>query len=441
MNATDQVKLGPILLAPGIKRSHVIYFTIAYCISLSLNNFIGVAQPFVLTEVLHLSRSEQGAITGSLLATQQAAILMFLLVFGALADRIGRKLFVIAALSIMTFVLLVFPLAASIVLLFLLRFLFGTGVAAFNAGGGAIRIDLPDNSARGKMSILMSLVNVVAGAVFVSFLGARLPAWLMDQGFSAEAAARYTFWLLAALGLAAILASLGLQRDRPAESERHSAAHHLRHLADNLREVITYARDHRRYRMLLLLAPITRSDTLIMGTFLSLWVLAAGNDQGLSSAEAMRTMSNVAMVVSAMDIIASFIGGLLADRFDRLRLSIASIVLTAAAFSTPLWVNSVTGLAILVAVAVIQLAEGMTTVSISALTGELTPPHMRASTHSVYVWIGMVSGMFIGLLGGWLFDRFGYAAPFLLISGLAITWLSIATAVLWRAHRLRHPVA
>lgn len=432
--SSDQVKLGPILLAPGIRRSHVIFFIIAYVTSLSLNSFIGIVQPFVLTEMLHVSRAEQGAITGALVTAHQGAMILFLLIFGALADRLGRRIFVLIALSLMTLVLVVYPLAGSVAVLFGLRFLFGTGTAAFTAGGGAMRIDLPDNNSRGRMSILMNVANVAAGALFVSFLGARMPAWLMDRGLAADDAGRYTCWILAILGLLAIVASLGLKKDR-GPTERHRAVQHVRYLIESLREVAAHARVNPRYRITLLLAPITRSDSLIMGTFLSLWIMAAGHDQGLDSGQAMRTLSNVALVVSVADIGSSFLMGLLADKFDRLRLAIVAVSLTVVAFSTPLWVTSVTGFAVLAVVAFIQIAEGATTVSISALMGEVTPPHMRASTNSVYVWLGMISGMLVGLLGGLLFDWYGHAAPFLMISTMGLLWLIIAATVLLRGRR------
>lgn len=422
-----QQKFGPILLASGVSRSDVLFYLLTHGILACLASFIGLVQPYVLTEVMHIPRSEQGVLTGNLVGAQQLALLLFLLVFGAFADRFGRRVFMIAAAAGMTLTILFYPLATGVVYLLIARFVFGLGVASHSAGSNAMRMDLPDNNSRGRFSALLGITNVVLTAVFVSYLGTHLPSWFKTRGVSPADAGAYTFWLIAVLGAIAFVAAVfGLKKDGPPSGAKFNFGQNIAFVVASIREVLSYAKANRRFRMMLLLSPIVRSDSVILATFLSLWIMTAGAHQGLDSAEAMRTVGLIAMVVGVTDIVALIVMGFLADRFDRLKMLVCCIALTTVSFSTPLWVSSVTGIGILAVVAFIQLVEGATSASAFAFLGEETPAHLRGATSSVFSWLGHLSGMIVGIAGGWLFDKAGYAAPFLLISVLAAAWLAFA---------------
>ena len=424
MSDLAQVKLGPIKLAPGVTRLNAIFYLFAHAMLLCLLSFIGMVQPYLLTEILHVDRAEQGTITGSLVSVQVITSLVLVLPFGAFADRFGRKIFMISAASFMTVALFLYPLVGALIYLYLLRFVFGLGAVSFTASAQALRMDLPDNDSRGRFNVAISLVAVGVSALFVGFLGARMPGWLIERGLSAAEAGRYTFWLAAALGATALVAILiGFRQDRPPAGEKQSLAEHCHYVLRSLREVFAYARINPRYRLRLLVAPILQCDSMILASFLSLWIITAGHDQGLSSAQAMLIVGTLAWVMNAGDLSSSIIAGFIADKVDRLKMLVFCIALSALAFSAPVWVTDVTGYLLVAVVLCMALAEGASTTTASALVGEVTPAHLRGITASFASWIGKISSMLVALISGLLFDRIGYAAPFLLLSGMGVAWL------------------
>jgi hypothetical protein len=56
----DRVRLGPLFLAPGFKRSDVLFFFLIHGSLWHLPGSISVIQTYLLTEVLHVRRGGQG---------------------------------------------------------------------------------------------------------------------------------------------------------------------------------------------------------------------------------------------------------------------------------------------------------------------------------------------------------------------------------------------
>lgn len=431
-------RIGPIRLSPGVTVPAALrYFGVASILA-CLGSFMAVIQPYVFTEQLHIPAAVQGRLAGNLAGVQQMAGLIFIVLLGALTDRLGRKVFLVTAMVGMTAAILLYPLATAVLPLFLFRFLFGFGSACNTAGGPPMRLGLTDNRSRGRFLSLSLVFQAAFALVFVSFLGTRMPAWLVSRGAAPVWAGRYTIWLVGILGLFGILlAVFGLRRDRPAASPRggdlvRSALGHVRGTGRNLFDVLRYARRNPRFGLLLFASAVVRADSLVLTSFLALWMVNAGRGEGLTTAAAMKGFGGVAVLLSVTDVVFGAAAGFLTDRVDRMRMLISAVALTAVAFALTVTVPSVRGPTIFFVIAFINLGEALQLSASQALIGEETPDELRGSAYGVFAWTGMISVVVISFVCGYLFDLFGYKTPFYLMSGLSFGFLLFAVPILLR---------
>jgi MFS family permease len=425
-----QLKFGPILLAPGIKRSDAFGYLFITMVLGCLQAFMAIIQPYVFTEQMHIPASQQGHLVGNLAATQQAALLVFVAIFGSLSDRFGRRLFLMLALVGMVAGMLLYPLATIVIHLFVIRFLFGIGSTAYTAGAPAMRFDITDNNSRGRILSLSQILHLVGNFLLVSWLGTRLPAYLAhNRGLSNLQAGRYTFYAIALIGaISLIVGFIYLRRDRPVRAERVSVVAIAKGMATSLRAVLAHAKIDPRFRLVLMASVVLRAEVTVLTSFLALWIINAGRAQGLTSPEALKNYGTVAMIVTTAELVFSFIAGFVADRVNRLKMLIASIICVAIAFSMVLLVHDVTGWLVIAVVLVINCAEAAQSASSQALIGEVTPAHLRGSSYGIIAWIGTVSVIAITLICGYLVDltQLGYRAPFLFMSALSVLFLLFA---------------
>jgi MFS family permease len=401
--------------------------SLLYC----LTQFMAIIQPYVFTELLHIPAGEQGRLAGNLAATQQIAVLIFVTLFGALADRFGRRLFLILAIVGMTLSMLAYPLATVVIQLYVIRFIFGMASTCNTAGGPTMRMDLTDNNSRGRFLSLMLVAQALATTLIVSYLGTRLPSWLVNRGVPAGDAGRYTFWLVGGLGAMVLAAALiGLRRDRPKTVARLSVGSQFAAVGRSMREVLAYAKVNPRFRALLIASAVLRADGAVITSFMSLWVVSAGREEGLTTPEAMRAFTTIAVVMSITDLVFGIVAGFVSDRVNRMKMLIWSVGMTAVAFSTTLFVDRVTGMAIVVVAILINLAEAFQISASQALIGEETPAHMRGSAYGMFAWIGTISVVIISFVCGYLFDKLGYKSPFLLMGLLGAAFVLITLAML-----------
>jgi MFS family permease len=171
--------------------------------ALCINIFMPMMQAFIFSEMLQVAKTDQGRLAGSLLTTQQIAALIFFGFAGSLADHLGRKTVLAVAILGYAICLMAYPLAGSLLALFIIQFFFGVMSTGHIAGTASMVADYPDNQSRGKFVAMNLLVQAAVSGVLVGLVGARLPGWLVSSGMDIQAAGRYTFWAVAILGVVA----------------------------------------------------------------------------------------------------------------------------------------------------------------------------------------------------------------------------------------------
>lgn len=441
--------LGPIKLAAGVRRSQVFFFLAVVLPAGWTSGFFSLMQPLIINQQLGVPAGEQGMLAGLLGSTQQAAFLIFISLAGGLADHFGRRSALIFALLGFAICAVVYPLVGVVWLLFVVRFMQGTFQTGWTAGGATKIMDYPDNGSRGKFVSLMLICQAGSAAIVVSLITSRMPSWFRNAGFSSEDATRYSFWIMALVALAGAASAfffldkdshrhlaakqLGKSEPLPETSKRNSLVESL----SRMREVLAHARTHPRFAVILLIGGVIRTDSVIMSTFLGLWIVNAAKLRGMDAIEATKTIGLLGAIMSTAGFIGPPLFGILADKMNRLKLLIITLGMTTVGFCAIGLIENVFGRAIIVVIVGISLAESAQMVAAQSLFAQEAPAHLRGSATGLFAFLGTTSVLLISLLGGYLFDKAGFTAPFVMEGVLNFVFLLLVLVII-QGQRSRH---
>jgi MFS family permease len=417
---TTGAKWGPIHLAPGISKRNMSMYVLGFVFVMLFSTFVPQAQPFILTEILRIPAEEQGRLSGMLGMAQTIVGLIMPSIWGTLSDKTGRRLVYAIGFLLAASGIVLYPLASSVVVLFFFRMIFAAGSNASNTMSNTLLADYIDNRDRGMAFGITSFAGGI-GALLTVFLFLRLPSIFQNTGASAINAGRYTFWIVAALGvLAAILMLTGLlgKTRQQAEEKRSSlqiARIALQAAASNPGISLAYGVNF-----------VASGAISVVGTFFTLWIVTYGVTQaGRSSAEALAQAGMIIGISQIMGLVASPIFGVLSDKIGRIRAVTLATGLTAVVFmATLLIANPLSGVMIALGLCIgfVQISGVITG---GALIAQYAPEAVRGSVMGFYGFCGALGIMLAFLLGGWLFDNWTYQGPFVLaavLSGVVCAW-------------------
>ena len=420
-------RIGPILLNPGYGPKQVISFLFVTCVSVSLMEFANVMTPLILGQQLHLAPTKQGLLAGSLGAVQQIGTMIFIMAGGALADTVGRRMTLIWMLLGLFFCILAYPFVSSILLLFVLRFLWGVAFSGY-ASAPAIAIDIPQERSRGKFNAIVLLTPWLAASGFV-LVSSRWPAWFKSLGYGPHAALVCTFGLAALLPLIGIfttLAFLNVKSAPQAPKASLSVLGHAGQIFAKIKEVLAYARVNRTYGVSLFIGTVARTDTLIIGSFLGLWVVNAGRVGGVEAVVAIKTAGVIAAIRFVTKVVCAPLFGIINDKVSRTTLMLVSLGLMTGAFWFFGLITNALGVMMMVGAFLLGIAESAEAIASQTLLAQEAPAHLRGSSMGVYSFLGTGSLMAISLTGGYLFDKVGFSSPLVMEGVLHFIVLVIA---------------
>jgi MFS family permease len=400
-----QYSLGPIKLSPGISPAQVGVYLVTVVTSIGILQFIGLFLPFFLTEMLEVPKADQGRLVGNLVSTQQIAVLIFVSVAGGLADVVGRRRMLSFAFAAFAILFLIYPFVSIFALLYLVHFVLGMASSANTGAGTAIMVDYPANESRGKFISMMLVVQGVFTSVLVGLIGGHIPAWLEAMGLAPRVAGIYSYACVAALAVIGLVAAfVFMRRDHRAKpTQRASFASGIREFAGNLAAVISHARQNRKFAVALIMGFAARSDSVIVISFLALWVTRAAADSGVDTA-------------------------------SRTNLLVITCGLAGLAFVSTLLVSNVFSVWAYAIVALVGVTETSLIISIQSVMGEEAPPALRGSAMGAFAFLGSISVVVITYAGGHLFSLLGYVAPFVMVGLLNLMFALIGFVAIVSGH-------
>ena len=403
-------RLAGLWFVPGLTTANAWSFLFVSFTTVGLLTAITGVQTNVLSENFGIPARDQGQwISGLVLWTEFVLLAVFGLV-GVAADRIGRRQIFAIGLLLMGLSYVFHAYAFEIWQLFGARVIYAVGIGAATGMLATILADYPQEISRGRV-VAVSGALTGLGVVLIKLMfgdGARV---LVDSlGLSEDSVLPLGLFLIAAVAfVTAAVAAWGLQPGTPTTREERPPVKEL--LTAGVREAISNPRIAVAYAG----AFVARSDLVILGSFLTLWGRFAVESAGLTGSEAQAMSVRPFAVAQTAGLLWIVLLGFLLEKRDRL-LALAVAFGVATIGYLGMWfvgdllsVRSIPFLCLLGA-GQISAFWGATT-----LIGREAPKASRGTVVGAFNLSGVLGILVFVALGGYLYDRYGPVAPFLMV--------------------------
>lgn len=420
---TAAERLGPFWLSRGITRWQALTLLYGGFSSICMFTFLSFGQPYVLEAVLEVPKARQGALTGLLGTLQEAVLLLLVGLVGAWSDHVGRRLLYVAGVLVMAAAFLLYPLAGTETELIAFRIVYTLGFTAASVMMHTCFAEYSQDATRGRWMGTVGFFNGL-GAVVTALVLAKLPLYFGSLGYDSVMAIRLSFWVLAAyLGLLGLLLYLGLQA-RPLQPRPPREP--LLKLAT---KGLVLARGNPPLALAYGMAFASRGDLAVLTAFMSLWLVQAGTDAGLSPAQATAKAGMLFGLAQGVGLLWAFVMGLLLDRIPRLTGVVIAFALASIGYLALGAVTDPFGPWMIPAAVLVGIGEGSAMVSSAVLIGQEAPARIRGAALGASSLAGGAGFMILTFSGGQLFDLVGRTAPFTMMGLVNLAVFLAAVAV------------
>lgn len=423
-------RIGPFWFTPGWTRGNAVTVWCASLFTIGLSAFMSFAQPYVLTEMVHVPKAEQGTITGQLAFFQEVVVVLLAGFIGTFSDRVGRRPVYVAGFLCVAAGYAIFPLASSVTDLFTFRVVFAFGIATVPLMLSACVVDATQEVTRGRWAGTNNLLQGL-GVVLMSLVLAKTPGWYAQLGHDPVTAGRYAFWTVAGVALvAAAIMATGLPRFVPNRVHGTKGS-----MVEQIRRAWAGASGNPRMALAYGAAFIGRGDFTVIGYFFPLWTMQHGIANGMSAGASMARGGMLFGLIQLSAMLWAPVMGYLSDKFTRvtgLSIALALAVLGYGLLGT---VDDPFGRAFLPIAVLVGIGEVSVIVASGALVGQEARPQDRGPIIGFYNAVGGIGILFASLVGGLAFDSIGSTAPFVMMAILNGVLLAFALLV-----RSRSPV-
>lgn len=407
---TDQaLRVGPILLADGIRPRHAVSFLFAAFLGVSLTTFISAIQPYVLNVNIGLPVAEQGRVSGQMVFYGELVLLFCSSLIGVWSDRTGRRTVFIVGITILAIGYLAYGYVDSVMALTTVRVFLALGIAAINVMVAALMVDYPAEASRGKLAGATGMA-IGLGAIMIGVVFLQLPTVYAESGRDALTAGRLALFTMAGLcALLGIVLRAGLKGGPPPNRPRGES------LWAQLAQGIRAGRENPRILLAYLCAFVARADLVVVGTFYTLWLTQAGVAQGMSPEQAAGVAGRFFALVMSCALFWAPVMGWLNDRVDRVVAMGLAMCLAGIGYIGMWFIPDPLGGWMYPAGVMLGIGQMSAVTASQTLIGQEAPPAYRGSVVGMFSFFGAAGILFITSVGGRMYDAVDPAAPFLLI--------------------------
>jgi MFS family permease len=397
-------------LRPGVGAGNFLTLLYGSFVSIALVVFVNIGQPYVLLENLKIENAE-GQVTGNLVMAAEIIVLLSIGYIGVLNDRIGRRPVIVAGTLIMALGYAVMPLATSLLFLLLVRIVLALGTTAETSTITTIMHDYAAERARGKVIALVGMLMGI-GTVLMNVVVGNLPARFVAMDFDAVTAGQLMHWVVAAVCvLSALLFRLGFRPGTAVTPEQRLGQLEL------VRQGLIAAR-RPRIALSFVAAFVSRSDLVILGTFVVLWGTVAGRARGLDVATAVALGVKVFAITQTAGLLSAPLLGALTDRVNRVTgLAICS-ALGAAGYLSMAFVTDPAESRFLPLMLLLGVGQTACNMGAQALVGQEAADEIRGVVIGGFGFCGTIGIIVSTWIGGILFDLWAPPAPFVFVGVL-----------------------
>lgn len=428
-------RLGPIKLAPGVLPRHALAYLFAAFISIGLFAYLTTLTPYLLEVNLGLPKNQQGTVSGNLQFWQEIVMLALIGWWGAVSDRVGRRLVYVLGFVLLALAYILYPTADTVAGLTAYRLVYGVALAALSGVLASVLADYAHDDSRGLFTGISLLLNGTGAVLFFMVL-TRLPDfyanshWFAARGADSLHAGRYAYWTIAGIALLAAGVMLCL-KPGPPDAVRKSAT-----LVELLRDGLAAGRKPR-IAVSYIGAFAARADMAVINLFITLWIVQAATSTGVTPEQAIAKAGMITGLALAASMLWSPLFGLIADRIDRLTLLCVGYLLAAVGYGWVAALDDILSPAAIPALVCLGVGQSSTILSSSVLLAQEAPGDIRGSIFGLQTLCGAVGILALSAGGGLLFDRLGPHAPIVAVSAANGMVLLIAAGIRLRERQSR----
>lgn len=405
----EGLRFGPLTMNPGVRPKHLFALYFASFFGIASMSFINTSQPYVLTEIMNIPLAEQGVLSGQLTVAQEIMLLILLGPVGALSDKFGRKPIYVSAFLLLGLAYFLYPLAGTLLSLFMFRLIFAAGVSANSVMLPAVANDYTQEHCRAKMIASCFIFNGLGLVVLISLLRG-LPVRFAEGGLDPVTAGQYWLWTMTVLCLVvATVLALFLKPGAPQQLTKREP------LLATFRVGLKAARSGR-ILLSYAAASVSRGDLSVMSTFFALWLTQVGIEQGLSTAEASKTALTFYVVVQGFALPWAPIAGFILDRIDRVVGLAIAMAIGFIGYGSLYLIENPIGNWMYLCALLIGMAEMTANLSATSLIGKEAPERGRGAVLGMWTWFGALGILTTAVVGGYLFDNVSRIGPFMFVA-------------------------
>ncbi len=439
----NTVRVWGTRLMEGVAARHIKTFYAAAFSTIMLAVLINALQPYLLNSVLGLPLRDHGKVSGQVGFVSEVLMIFLVGAFGLISDKKGRRIVYASGFFVMALGFALTPLSTSITLLMITRGAFAVGIAAATAMLATIAADYVQNPDRGKANAIMGIMNGF-GAVAAALGLAKLPRLFTALGQDGTTAAWSTYLTAAALAFASgLLMLFGLKEGRHAQAA-HEHEPPLWQMAkigwsaaqNNIGIALSYAA-----------AFVARADLAVAGVYLPLWLTkhhSASIDPSLSGSASLAAIDLAAAngvaaggkliaIIGGAGLVFAPVIGILCDRIHRVHALAIGLGLNVLGYGLTFFVKDPTSSFLAMTAMVIGFGQVGAVIASQVLIQDLAPAGKRGAVIGFFGTFGALGIMVTLLAGGFLFDAWMEAGPFVL---LAVLNLIVMIAALLLKNRI-----
>ena len=413
-----------LLVSPGVKGLNLGSYYIACMAFIMLATFLPGSQPFLLKEFLNVPESQQGVVSGNLNFAAEIVIILVIGVFGAMSDRVGRRVVMAFGFAVMGLAFYLYPQATTVTELLIYRLVYAVGVAAVTVMTVTIVADYVQDESRGKATGFLGVMNGL-GAMVAAFILIKLPEKFVDGGMSPVDAGTRTYMIVAVVALTmAVLMWLGLKKKAPEDKGEDRPG-----LVKMLAEGVSAGRDPG-VALAYGASFVARGNLAVVGTFLTLWGQNYGTSElGMTTEAALAQAGMVLGISYAGAFFGAPLFGLLTDRVSRTTALMITLGFAFVGYTGTVFVDNPLGGVMIAFAIIIGLSEVGCIITSGVLIAQQTPERIRGSVIGIFNLTGAIGILVASLVGGYLFDHWRQAGPFIFFGLVALTVLVWALIV------------
>ncbi|MDF3125323.1 MFS transporter [Rheinheimera sp. 1928-s] len=393
----------------GVTAWHMSTFYLTCVATILFGTFINAFQPFLFNEMMQLPTTEQGVVSGKLNFWGEMAIIGSVGVWGALSDKLGRRLIIVLGFMLVAVAMYLYPHAQSVNELILYRVIYGLGIASATCMIVTLLADYAKDINRGKAAGLQGVCNGI-GAVIALFVLLRLPAVFQQQGMSAIEAGIQTYMIVA--GFAVVV---GLLSVRGLKARQSSDQEHKQSIVSLMVDGVKAAREPG-IALAYGAAFVSRANLTIVGAFMTLWLSHHGTQEaGMTAADALKKAGIIVAIAQSVALLSAPLFGLLTDKLNRVTALLIALFITFVGYCSTYLISDPFGGGMIVVVVIIGLSEIGAIITSGVLISQQTPAQKRGAVIGIFNLCGAIGILVSSVVGGYLYDHWDRSGPFVFV--------------------------